>query len=354
MPDPSRILVVRTDRLGDVILTLPVLTALRQCFPHAHLAMLLSRYAGAIVEGSPALDQIMYDDDERGLAARGNLMRSIRNSRFDACIVVHPTPRLAWLIWRSGIPLRVGTGYRFYSLLFNRRVYTHRSSAERHELEYNIELLSALGCQATPRKPLAFPLVVQEESQRSLDELLSRWGIRGNYAVIHPGSGGSAREWPREHFALLAAALADRPSLSVVVTGTAEEAPLAEDVVRLSGGRAVSLAGRLSVKELAALLGRAVLVAANSTGPLHLAAALNTPVLGFYPQIPVMGVRRWGPWTDKARVLVPEKPTNCVDCRSPGSKCACMASITVEAAIAAAQELLPNSPVAHAKAHHGS
>ncbi|HXX64106.1 MAG TPA: glycosyltransferase family 9 protein, partial [Bacteroidota bacterium] len=253
-----------------------------------------------------------------------------------------------------GVPLRVGTGYRFYSLLFNRRVYTHRKTAERHELEYNIELLSALGCKATPRKPLVFPLVVDEESQRSVERLLARLGIRGSYAVIHPGSGGSAREWPREHFASLAAALIDRLSLSVVVTGTSEEAPLAEEIVHLSGGRAVSLAGALSVKELAALLRRAVLVAANSTGPIHLAAALNTPVLGFYPQIPVMGARRWGPWTEKARVLIPEKPTSCTDCRRPGARCACMASISVEGAIAAAQELLRGSPVSRAKAHHAS
>jgi heptosyltransferase-3 len=234
LPDFFRILVVRTDRLGDVILTLPVLSALRECFPHAHLAMLLSRYAGAIVEGSPAVDQILWYDDERGPVDSRAIVRQIRAGGFDACVVVHPTPRLSWLVFRAGIPVRVGSGYRFYSILFNRRVYTHRKTAERHELEYNLELVSALGCLVAAVKPLAFPLVVPVDSHRVVESLLSGYGITGRYVVIHPGSGGSAREWPLEHFGALACALADRHALPVVVTGTRDEASRVAEVVRRS------------------------------------------------------------------------------------------------------------------------
>lgn len=341
LTEPSRILVVRTDRLGDVVLTLPVFTPLRRCFPRAHLALLAGRYAGAIVEGYSPVDEILWYDDAGGLVPFRAMMARLRTGRFDVAIIVHPTARLALLAFLAGIPERVGTGYRYYSFLFNRRVYTHRKTAERHEVEYNLDLLAPLGCAAVPAKPLDLPLDIPPGVRGRVSMLLAEAGVTGRFVVVHPGSGGSAREWPLELFGLLARRIIERTNLAVVVTGTGGESARMEEVVRASSGRAVSLAGRLNVKELAALLQRASLVVANSTGPLHVAVAVGTPVVGLFPQIPVMGPRRWGPYTDKARVLVPERPQDCDECAgNAGIPCACMASISVETAFAAAAELL--------------
>ena len=130
-------------------------------------------------------------------------------------------------------------------------------------------------------------------------------------------------------------------NLAVVVTGTGGESARAEEVARASAGRGVNLAGRLNIKELAALLQKSSLLIANSTGPLHVGVAVGTPVVGLFPQIPVMGPRRWGPYTDNARVLVPERAPDCDECAGGASiACACMASITVETAYAAVAEML--------------
>ena len=237
--------------------------------------------------------------------------------------------------------VRVGTGYRYYSFLFNRRVYTHRKTAERHEVEYNLDLLAPLGCAAVPAKPLDVPLDIPPAARERASMLLREAGVTGRFVVVHPGSGGSAREWPLEHFGLLARRIIEGMNLAVVVTGTGGESARAEEVARGSPGRAVNLAGRLNVKELAALLQMSSLLVANSTGPLHVGVAVGTPVVGLFPQIPVMGPRRWGPYTDNARVLVPERPPDCDECAGgAGISCACMASITVETAYAAAAELL--------------
>ena len=341
LTEPSRILVVRTDRLGDVVLTLPVFTPLRRCFPGAHLAILAGRYAGAIVEGYPPVDEILWYDDAGGLVPFRVMMARLRAGRFDAVVVVHPTPRLALLVFLARIPVRVGTGYRYYSFLFNRRVYTHRKTAERHEVEYNLDLLAPLGCAAVPAKPLDVPLDIPPAARERASMLLREAGVTGRFVVVHPGSGGSAREWPLEHFGLLARRIIEGMNLAVVVTGTGGESARAEEVARGSPGRAVNLAGRLNVKELAALLQMSSLLVANSTGPLHVGVAVGTPVVGLFPQIPVMGPRRWGPYTDNARVLVPERPPDCDECAGgAGISCACMASITVETAYAAAAELL--------------
>lgn len=344
MNEPSRILVARTDRLGDVVLTLPVFNALRRRFPAAHLVLLAGRYAGAIAEGYPPLNDILWYDDDGGVVPF-RLMRSrIVSGRFDAAVIVHPTLRLALLAFLSRIPVRVGTAYRYYSFLFNRRVSTHRKTAERHELEYNLELLEPLGCTGRPERPLDVPLAIPPAARSAASAVLDQGGVSGRFVVIHPGSGGSAREWPLENFTVLARRIAGGLNLPVVVTGTAGEAAAANEILRGFPGRSINLAGKLSIMELAALLGRASLLIAHSTGPLHVAVAVGTPVVGLFPQIPVMGPRRWGPYTDSARVLVPAKPPDCGECTGmPGTPCACMASITVDSVYAAAENLLAES-----------
>ncbi|MEW6510493.1 MAG: glycosyltransferase family 9 protein [Bacteroidota bacterium] len=354
MHDPSRILVVRTDRLGDVVLTLPLLPILRNRFPDAYIAMLVSSYAGGIVEGHPALNEHLTYDKEGARIPMGAMVSRLREGRFDTAVVVHPTARLALLIWLARIPVRIGSGYRWYSVLFNRRVYTHRKTAERHELEYNLELLDRLGC-TTRGVPPQFTIPVPAEAHRRVNELLAGHGIeeKARLAVVHPGSGGSAREWPLESFGGLARILIDVHGMEVIVTGSPNESEQARSVVAATQERAHNLAGMLGLKELASLLGRSSLLVGNSTGPLHMAVAMGTPVLGFYPQIPVMGPRRWGPYTERARVLVPDRPVDCSECKSVrGRSCSCMASITVDAAAAAVAELL--STVVPHPALHGT
>ncbi|HTY59523.1 MAG TPA: hypothetical protein VMF59_11935, partial [Bacteroidota bacterium] len=165
MNEPSRILVVRTDRLGDVILTLPVFNALRRRYPAARLVFLAGRYAGEIAEGYGPVDEILWYDDAAGPVPFFAMRARLRSAHFDAAVIVHPTLRLALLAFLSGIPVRVGTGYRYYSLLFNRRVFAHRKTAERHEAEYNMGLLAPLGCEGAPVRPLDVPIHIPEDAR---------------------------------------------------------------------------------------------------------------------------------------------------------------------------------------------
>jgi heptosyltransferase-3 len=339
------ILVVRTDRLGDVLLTLPVLPLLHACHPGARVSMLLSRYTGEIVEGNRNVDALLwYDDASRHPVPFMQMVRRIRKERFDAVILVHPTLRLAWMMKLARVPVRVGTGYRYYSLLLNRRVYEHRKDARRHELEYNLQLLAQLGCEVPARLERPdYGISIPVEAERKILELRQsfRVGLERPLVVIHPGSGGSAREWPLENFARLASNLQSRKNVDIAVTGTREEVDRAHRCISLAGGRVVSFAGLLGLKELAALLRSASLFISNSTGPLHLAVAVGTPVLGFYPQITAMSAKRWGPYGGVSNVLTPNRPVDCTDCAgNSGRSCSCMASISVEEAYDSACVLL--------------
>ena len=338
-------LVVRTDRLGDVILTLPLLPLIHRCYPGARVSMLLSHYTGEIVEGNPHADALLWYDDGTGRPVPfWQMVDLIRKERFDAVIVVHPTLRLAWMMTLAGIPIRVGSGYRYYSVLFNRRVYEHRKDARRHELEYNIQLLARIGCTVPEKlEEPDYGISIPPEAARSVLEMRrsARVGLAKPLVVIHPGSGGSAREWPLESFAELAENLQSRKNVDIIITGARQDDARARELHQRLGGQAVSFAGKLGLKELAALIQSASLFVSNSTGPLHLAVAVGTPVLGFYPQITAMSPQRWGPYGGRSRTLVPDKPVDCADCAGSGGRaCACMASISVEKAYESACALL--------------
>jgi ADP-heptose:LPS heptosyltransferase len=339
--DRRRILVVRTDRLGDVILTLPMLPLLRAWFPGAYLAMLVSRYPGEIVQGNPHLDEILLYDRDGSQIPFVELLRALRLRAFDTAFVVHPTPRLAWLVYCAGIRYRVGTGYRPYSFLFNRRVYDHRKDARYHELEYNLRLLRGVkpdftGSGVIPR----FDIQVDSGARERVTAMIGTGGER-QLVVVHPGSGGSARDWPPERFGQLAARLAALPGIMVCVTGGPAEAALANQVAAIAGAGTIVFPGTLTLQELTALLESSTLLVGNSSGPLHLAVALGTPVVGLYPQHTAMSAGRWGPYTDKKRVLEPEKPPDCEDCAGDQSTaCTCMASISVDEVFRACKDLL--------------
>jgi heptosyltransferase-2 len=299
----SNVLVARTDRLGDVILTLPVFAALREFFPQARLSFLLQSYTAELIEGHPLVDEVIRCD----VLPRSELLRLVRSKMFDAAIAAYPTWSVAWLLFRARIPIRVGSGYRPYSLLFTHRRYEHRHLALQHESEYNLNLLCALGVDPLAIGPPQVSLPISATLRRESLEIAAHAGVDFSkpVVVIHPGSGGSAWDWPLERFAELGKLLRAGHDVTIVITGSESEQSIAEHLVQMIGGSAFSLAGKFTLKQLTAFLSNASVVVANSTGPIHIAAAVGTAVVGLYPNVPPMTPRRWSPLTEKKQILVP-------------------------------------------------
>ncbi len=353
--DLQNILVARTDRLGDVILTLPMLPILHSCCPSARLSLLLRSYPAELVRGHSCVSEILPYDDGGTPVPFMKMVRSLRARRYDVVFVVSPSLRLALLMLLARIPVRVGTGYRYYSLLFNRRVYDHRKDARYHELEYNLRLLRGIDC-TVPKFPVQaeYGIPRSADSDARVGRLLREAGVdAAQIVVVHPGSGGSAREWPRASLVALVKRLADLPGVHVLLTGTQEEAGRVALIARDAGGKPRVVAGSLTLPDLAALFRRAALCVGHSTGPLHLAAAVGCPVIGLYPQLIPMSPARWGPYTARKTVFVPDKPPDCTDCAGARQdECACMASISVDDVYASCRKILLREPqkseVAHA------
>jgi len=328
-----RILLSRTDRLGDVILSTPVATALKKRFPALEVFFLARRYTADILEMHPHVDGIICLDEP----SAGALASRLKKGGFDAVVALFPRPQLAWSFLQAGIPLRVGTGYRWYSFLYNRRVYQHRKHAQRHEAEYNLQLLEPLGLAGAT---VEFHYRPDPAVELEVTRLLAAQEVEDGFVVLHPGSGGSAREWPAENFAALARALVAVPQRQVVLTGHASERELTQRIQQLAAKKLINLAGSLTLKQLAGVIARAAVFVSNSTGPLHLARLVGTPLVAFYPPITACRPERWGPYGCRADVLMAQQE-ECFRCRNARVRvCPCMQAIPVAEALRKVEEKL--------------
>lgn len=340
MQQIQNILLIRTDRLGDVVLSLPLLPVLKHNFPDAKVTMLLRTYTAEIVEGNPFLDDILLYDDGKEQITFSQILNTIRSKKFDVTIVIYPTARLALLVFLAGIPVRVGTGYRWYSVLFNKKAFEHRKDAKRHEVEYNLNLLKALDCQI-PETP-EFYIDISPQAFERVTQLKNEFEIRDDDTVVilHPGSGGSARDWSARHFGELGKKIVEELHAKILITGSRGEEALGQAVFREIPRNAFNVVGQLHLKELSALIKTSDLFISNSTGPLHIAAVVGTPVIGFYPPIVQCLPERWGPYTKTRTIFVPDR-NFCNRCR--GGECQtsdCMEEITVEDVFTAVKEML--------------
>jgi ADP-heptose:LPS heptosyltransferase len=243
---------------------------------------------------------------------------------------VYPTLATSLIIYLSGISHRVGTGYRWYSILFNHKVYEHRKYAERHELEFNVNLLREFGIeeQVSPGN-VQFNLQVNKESENKVSRVLNDNNIdsRKPFIILHPGSGGSSVDWPPYKFRELAELLLQSTKgWQIIITGSKEEKEICSE---LSINQNVkNFAGFFNLSELTALINKTDIFVSNSTGPLHIAAALGKYTISFYPRILACSAKRWGPYTKKSVVFSPE--IECSDCtRERCTSLDCMSSIKV-------------------------
>lgn len=320
----SNVLLCRTDRIGDLILSTPVISAVKQHFPKLNIHFLAASYTAPLIEDFPQLKKVWIKEDFPSFRKK---VKFLKQNCFDIIIFLFPVPDWAFAAFFAGIPVRIGTGYRFYSIFFNRRVYVHRKQGDRHEADLNMELLRPMGIN---NGSVAFNLSIPRDITKGVDKLLAQKNLQKPFVVLHPGSGGSALDWPVIKFAQLADLIEKKLGLPVVFSGSANETDLIDVVEKNTVGQHIRLDGKFELKQFAAFLKKAKLVVANSTGPLHIANAMGTDVVGLYCPDKSCHPNRWGPYNNQDSVIMPQVD-NCVYCKK--SKCKqynCMELISVE------------------------
>lgn len=291
---PRRILVVRNDKLGDFMLAWPALASLKRASGANHITVLVPHYTAALARACPWVDEVLVDPGDGGeRPAQRELLQALRRGRFDALLTLFSTPRIGWLAWRAGIPLRLAPATKWAQVFYHRRITQRRSRSEKPEYVYNLELARALQRelgQATPEvAPPYWPLPKGErqEQRQGLSEELGLDPARP-WLFLHPGSGGSAVNLTTEQYRDLAVGVSarlPRPLLWLLTAGPGEEATAEALVANLreAGLEAHRVPPRPDLSAFARTLSAADLVIAGSTGPLHIAGCLDRPTAGFYP-----------------------------------------------------------------------
>ncbi|MDO8730203.1 MAG: glycosyltransferase family 9 protein [Candidatus Omnitrophota bacterium] len=302
MAETPRILIIRTDRIGDVVLSTPVIRALRKATPHAYIGMMVRPEHRELVEGNPALNTvILYDKNgtEKGWAGNLRFARKLREHRFDTAVILHSTNRVILVSWLAGIRKRIGYARRLGWLLTDKIPYI-KKEGNRHELDYNLELLRLIGIDPSAGsgqggRELFVPVTPAQEIK--VAAFLKAQGIDGApFFVLHPGASCPSKRWPAKHFAAVGDELAKKPGTHVVVlTGPGEERH-GQAVIAAMKQKAVPALGVLSLGETACLLKKARCLVSNDSGPVHLGSAVGTPVVSIFGRWGGgLSPARWGP-----------------------------------------------------------
>ncbi len=330
MPDSSerfptnleRILAVRLDNIGDVVMLSPALRALRMVFPKAHLTLMASPGGSQVAPLLPWIDEVMacravWQDISKNLQVDAEkeyqLVSMLADQHFDAAFIFtsfsqSPYPP-AYACYLARIPLQIGQSKEFGGRLLTHWIKSLPDDA--HQVERSLHMLRSAGLtDQGSHLELKVPL----EFQQSADQILKRSGVGTDspYIVLAPGASAAARRYPEARYAEAVKQVTAKSGLPVVVIGSPREAdafPAIERLVQESPA-VVSLIGQTSVPEMAAVLQRAQVVLANNSGSMHFAAAFQRPMVILFSGTELL--QQWAPNTPGARFLF--QPTHCTPC----------------------------------------
>lgn len=347
-----RVLLVRLDNLGDVLVTTPAFHAVRESLPQARLTLLASPVGAQAGQLNPDIDDvIVYEapwmDPWQRLpldnAREQAMIAVIRERSFDAAIIFTSFRQsalpAAYLCYLAGIPLRAaasidGPG----SLLTTRHKHPERMM---HEVERGLDLVGALGMDTDDRHLV---LSVPEHARSQAERIISEIAPPGSpVVVLHPGCSMPARTYPWEMYAEVADLLVERLGATVLLTGAESERELVERIQSRMRFAATSLAGDVTFPVLCALIDRADVTITNNTGPMHVAAAVGTPVVALFAL--TNPPEQWGPWMVPYRQLYHDVPCRICYSRVCPFEHECLRLVTPDVVVDAAVDLLGVAPV---------
>jgi lipopolysaccharide heptosyltransferase II len=329
----QRILVIKLRAIGDVILATPVLENLRQAFPQAQIDFLTEKPCAPVVIGHPAVHEIIVldrDDWRAGI----EIVRRVRTRRYDVVFDLFGNPRSALLTWLSGAEVRVGFRFRGRQHAYNFKLEPRGDRV--HEVEVNLDALRALEIPIRTRQLF---VAVDAASEADAAQFWNENRLHNRLVIGLNASGGwYTKRWPLEAFARLGDRLCRELNAVVLLIWGPGELDEVQTIAQMMPASPL-LAPPTNLKQLAALLSRLTLLVSNDSGPMHLAAAMGTPVVGIYgPTRPDLQ----GPWGESHETVV-KAGLPCLGCNGVTCKIVthdCMKKLEVEAVWEAVQRCL--------------
>ena len=306
----KKFLISRTDGIGDVILTLPMIGILNQFYPKAKIYFLGTSYTRPIIDCVSSIDYF-FNWDKLSSKTEQQLVQWLKSEKFDVFINVFPNKRICRLTQKAGIPIRIGTSHRlFHWFRCNRLVSFTRKNSNLHEAQLNLKLLSPLKIKKQydldelppyynfypPALDFDTTNVSYYDTTRSIESFIKPGKIN---LVLHPKSNGSACEWPEDKFGELIDLL-PAEQYHILISGTKADGEILRDFIESYDNRITDVTGIFSLQQFIYFLSLTDGIVAPSTGPLHIMAALGKFALGLYSPIRPIFPTRWAPLGEQA------------------------------------------------------
>ena len=348
--NPEKILVRATNWVGDGVMSLPALEALRTRYPSAEIVLVAKPWVSQIYDHHPAVNRIIIYDaagEHRGPQGFAKLVGQIRSEHFDMAVLFQNAFHAAWMAWRARIPVRIGYGLEGRGVLLTNSVPVPSPALYGHQSNYYLQLLFRAGLmeRIEPVKRIRLNLESSEKTWAARE--LKSLGLGGPrfLVALTPGAAfGPAKRWLMERYADLADRLIGALNADVLIFGSSSERPLAEEIAHDMNHTPTIMAGETTLREFMALLVQCRLVITNDSGPMHLAAALGLPVVAVFGSTDETAT---GPVSPLARVV--RHPVACSPCglRECPIDFRCMLGVTVEEVHRTALGLIKEYGVRH-------
>ena len=282
-----KLLVRATNWVGDAVMCIPALEAIRAQWPQAEISILARPWVADLYRGQAFADRVIaLDASARTPFAMEKIARDLRSGRFDCVLLLQNAFSAAWLAWRAGISERIGYARDARSLLLTRAVSVPRANEiPAHESYYYLELLRRIGWLDKLPGITEIRLQLAEGAAAGAETRLERAGVHhGSLRVAFaPGAAyGAAKCWLPERFAAVADSLVDEFKADVILFGTPSEVEVSRQIAARMRHRPISLVGQTPIGELPALFSRCQLFIGNDSGAMHVAAAVGVPVVGVF------------------------------------------------------------------------
>ena len=348
--DPAevrRLLVRGTNWVGDAVMSVPALKEIRRLFPRARISLLVRPWVRDVYSAVNFVDEVLVFDKRgihEGWTGRLRLVKEIRRGEFDLAILLQNAFEAAFYPWLSGIPRRVGYARDGRSFLLTHALRIDPDVRAVHQVYYYLGILSGAGWLPGKtwqhRTPLSAGIGVRDSDRESARNLLESRGVRQDEIIVglNPGAFfGGAKRWLSDRYAAVADMLAGKFQARIVVFGAPNERRIADEVSQMMTHKPLVLAGETSLGQLMGLLKACRILITNDSGPMHLAAALDVPLVAIFGSSSEIAT---GPLSSRAQVL--KHPVDCSPCflRECPIDFRCMTGVTTEMVFAAACRLI--------------
>ncbi len=338
---PQKILVRSTNWIGDAVMTTPAVRTIRENFPESEITMLVHPWVSDVFRYSPRVDRLLLYDKKgrhKGIQGMLQLAGELRRETFDCVILLQNAFEAALITLAAGIPVRGGYTTDGRGLLLTHGVQKINELNKKHEVNYYQRIMLGLGFKTAPNElELFIPGDQVENARRRLEALTGK--AKGSFPLIgfNPGAAfGPAKRWPADKFAELAVLLSSQTDARILLFGSPADKETAAAIIRGAGAassRIIDLTGATTLIEAMALIGECDVFVTNDSGPMHVAAALRTPLVAIFGSTDHIAT---GPFSDNAMVI--RKPLACSPCKKsqcPEKHFRCMKLITADEVAAA-------------------